>query len=52
MLLRVAAAVLFALAALASFGLLLGQNTEHAVGFIAGGLLAYVLSTIPVGPVA
>lgn len=48
---RVIAAVFFTLALLAAFGWLIAENHGHAVGFVAAGLLAYVLSTIPVGRV-
>jgi hypothetical protein len=35
----------------AAFGWLLNQDIAHAVGFVAAALLAFVLSTIPVGRV-
>lgn len=48
---RVISCVLAALGVLAGFGWLLEANVAHAVGFVAGSLLAYVLSTVPVGRV-
>lgn len=48
---RILAGVLFALAALMAFGWLVAENTSNALGLIAAGLLAMVLSTIPYGPV-
>jgi hypothetical protein len=47
-LLRVLAAVLFILGALASFGWLLDQAPGRALGLVACGLLAWVVSTFPV----
>jgi hypothetical protein len=49
-LLRVLAAVLFLLAALAAFGWLLDQSIERAVGLVALGLLSWVVSTFPPPP--
>jgi hypothetical protein len=49
-LLRVLAAVLFLLAALASFGWLLDQSVDRAIGLVALGLLAWVVSTFPPVP--
>lgn len=49
---RVLAGVMFTLAILMGFGWLLDQDVARAVGLIAAGLLALVLSTVPVGPVA
>jgi hypothetical protein len=46
-LLRVLAAVLFLLAGLAAFGWLLDQSVERAIGLVALGLLAWVVSTFP-----
>jgi hypothetical protein len=46
-LVRIVAAVLFILAALASFGWLLDQSVSRALGFVACGLLAWVVSTFP-----
>jgi uncharacterized membrane protein YphA (DoxX/SURF4 family) len=46
-LLRVLAAVLFLLAGLAAFGWLLDQSLERAIGLVALGLLAWVVSTFP-----
>jgi hypothetical protein len=46
-LLRVLAAVLFILAALAAFGWLLDQSVSRALGLAACGLLAWVVSTFP-----
>jgi hypothetical protein len=51
MALRILAAVLFALAILMAFGWLVSEDTARAVGLVAAGMLACVLSTIPVGPV-
>jgi len=49
--LRVFACVAFAFAVVAGAGWWVAQNTGHAVTLIAAGLLAFVLSTIPYGPV-
>jgi hypothetical protein len=49
-LLRVLAAVLFLLAALAAFGWLLDQSVERAIGLVALGLLSWVVSTFPPVP--
>lgn len=48
---RVVACVFATLGVFAAFGWFLSQDTGHAVGFIAAALLAFVLSTIPVGRV-
>ncbi len=47
MLLRVAALILFLLAALYAFGWLIDANTGNAVGCVALGLAAFVLSGLP-----
>lgn len=49
---RILAGVMFVLAILMSFGWLVSEDTSRAIGLIAAGLLALVLSTVPVGPVA
>lgn len=44
--------MLFALLAIClAYGWLVAQNTPHAVGLVAASLLAFVLSTVPVGRV-
>lgn len=48
---RVVACVFAVLAVFAAFGWLLNENVPHAVGFVAAAVLAFVLSTIPVGRV-
>jgi hypothetical protein len=48
---RVVACVFAVLAIFAAFGWLLDQDASHAVGFVAAAVLAFVLSTIPVGRV-
>lgn len=47
---RVLAAACFILAGLMAFGWLVSEDTARAIGLIAAGLLALVLSTIPVTP--
>ena len=49
---RIVAGVCFILSGLMSFGWIVSQDTSRAVGLIAAGLLALVLSTIPVGSAA
>jgi hypothetical protein len=49
-LLRVFAFVLFALAACTAFGWLLDQSGDRAIGLVALGLLAWVVSTFPSPP--
>ena len=49
---RILAGACFILSALMAFGWLVSQDTARAVGLIAAGLLALVISTIPVGSVA
>lgn len=49
---RIIAGVCFILSVLMAFGWLVSQDTSRAVGLIAAGLLALVLSTVPVGPAA
>lgn len=44
MLLRVASAFCFGLAVLSAFDWLLSRDLWHAIGFVALGLLAFVLS--------
>jgi hypothetical protein len=46
---RVVACVFAVLAILAAFGWLLELDVAHAIGFLAAALLAFLLSTIPVG---
>lgn len=48
---RVVSCVLLVLGILLAFGWITEQNPSHAVGMVAAGLLAFVLSTIPVGRV-
>jgi hypothetical protein len=48
---RVVSCVFAVLAVLAAFGWLHDQDVSHAVGFVAAALLAFVLSTIPIGRV-
>jgi NADH:ubiquinone oxidoreductase subunit 6 (subunit J) len=48
---RVVACVFAVLAILAAFGWLLDQDIAHSLGFLGAALLAFVLSTIPVGRV-
>jgi hypothetical protein len=48
--LRICAAMTFLLAALAAFGWLLDQSVDRAIGLVALGLLAWVVSTFPPVP--
>lgn len=49
---RILAGVLFVLAALMAFGWIVAEDVPRAIGLIAAGLLACLLSTVPIGPVA
>lgn len=49
---RILAGVMFVLAILMAEGWLVSQDVSRAVGLIAAGLLACLLSTVPIGPVA
>jgi peptidoglycan biosynthesis protein MviN/MurJ (putative lipid II flippase) len=50
--LRVVAVVCTIFAILAASGWAFNQSVAHAVGWLAAGFLAFLLSTIPYGPVA
>jgi hypothetical protein len=50
--LRVLAVVFSIFAVLASSGWAFNQSVAHAVGWLAAAFLAFLLSTIPYGPVA
>lgn len=49
---KILAGACFTLAVLMGFGWFVDVDVHRAVGLIAAGLLALVLSTVPVGPVA
>ena len=49
---RILAGVLFAFAFLMAFGWIVSEDVARAVGLIAAGLLALLLSSVPIGPVA
>lgn len=49
---RIFAGVFAALGACWGFGWILPQNTHDAIGMVALTLLALIVSTVPVGPVA
>lgn len=48
---RVVAACFMVLAMFVAFGWHTDESAAHAVGLVAAGLLAFVLSTIPAGRV-
>jgi len=48
---RIIAGIMFAAAICLGFGWFVSEDVARAVGLVAAGMLALVISTVPIGPV-